>query len=784
GYLIPWFPDLLSGDVNTITGNPVREAFGRQIAFLRAIAAGAPHGSALQLRFISRPHEDVLQCVLVGASADAEDARVLSSIVVTALPPEVPLADLGLATLEQVLGELETDGMAAGDAAEIRRGVEPVDPTVRGAAATHDAVVLPWNWSAQAMLASLALLRRQPSIAHLVVHIERAELPTEIASFLQDEVERLIGEVQKDEERPALVATIHSYRRWLRLLPKGCLDLRVLVASRSGLVPGLAQSLSTDLTRSFEIGADGGLGAAEVVVPRTGSELDACAALLDELLLVPWRQPVDPALGRLAGLFDPLEANAAFRIPITPGGGLPGIATRRLSAIAGGVVGRTLRGDAIPLGVDHSGGPYVITAEDLNQHVLVAGQPGFGKSSTVRLLLRRLLEQRGTPFLVIDPAKDDYGALFDDLVLEGHEVAHVRFDLERVAFNPLAPPSGVGSAAHAGRVLAAFDAAWSLSAVYPLGLVMMQRALRRAYLTAAPAAPTLVDLYRHLADHIRRAGLTGEARANVEGSLLGRLEVLITTSVGRTLNGGPEDGIDWDHLTSRPTLIEMGSIAGPAERALLFALLIGSFVGYREANPLGGGLGHVTVLEEAHRVLRRSPAADAGVEVFIDGIAELRGAGQGFVIVDQTPGMLHPGVLKLTGTKLAHRLADAEERHAVAQSMVLTERQASELARLAPRRVVAYTASGDAASLLEVDEVYSAEAGLVRGRVPLTTLSHTPATEAPFPCVDCPVRCTGSGGLAKAPAYAATFKLQRPTPAPAELWAGAAKLATNQAEMY
>ena len=76
-------------------------------------------------------------------------------------------------------------------------------------------------------------------------------------------------------------------------------------------------------------------------------------------------------------------------------------------------------------------------------------------------------------------------------------------------------------------------------------------------------------------------------------------------------------------------------------------------------------LRHITILEEAHHLLRRTSTAQSSegsnvlgksVEMISNAIAEMRSYGEGFVIVDQSPGLLDMSVMRNTNTKLILRL--------------------------------------------------------------------------------------------------------------------------------
>ena len=308
-------------------------------------------------------------------------------------------------------------------------------------------------------------------------------------------------------------------------------------------MPGTPEYLGADLTRSTD--EVGSLPQAfEVVRPRTEADADGASAIIRNLSAVPWGlDGLDPQLAELLFLVDPVEANCAFRIPVTPRGGLPGISTRAAD-VPSGVVEMRGRvdgesGTLISLGTGPSVGAFGLSRHDLNEHLLVAGVPGAGKSTTVRSILVRL--EKEVPFLVLDPAKADYSELSGTAKV-------YRLGLDRVAFNPLVVPEGGSIIGHASRVLAAFDNAFRFSEVFPLARPLLGLALRAAYRSVRSGDvaklgarwPTIADLYRHVRAVIAEQGFAGEAVSNLKGSLLSRIEFLIDGGLGISLAGGPE----------------------------------------------------------------------------------------------------------------------------------------------------------------------------------------------------------------------------------------------------
>ena len=108
-------------------------------------------------------------------------------------------------------------------------------------------------------------------------------------------------------------------------------------------------------------------------------------------------------------------------------------------------------------------------------------------------------------------------------------------------------------------------------------------------------------------------------------------------------------------------------------------------------------LNHVTVLEEAHNLLRRTSDAQSqessnlrgqSVEMIANAIAEMRTYGEGFIIADQAPGLMDQSVIRNTNTKIIMRLPDQTDRELVGKAASLNDEQIVELAKL-PRGVAA-----------------------------------------------------------------------------------------------
>lgn len=101
-------------------------------------------------------------------------------------------------------------------------------------------------------------------------------------------------------------------------------------------------------------------------------------------------------------------------------------------------------------------------------------------------------------------------------------------------------------------------------------------------------------------------------------------------------------------------------------------------------------LKHVTVLEEAHNILKRTSTEQSSessnligksVEMITNAIAEMRTYGEAFVIVDQSPSSVSEAAIKNTNTKLIMRLPDARDREMVGKAAGLNDEQIVEIAK-------------------------------------------------------------------------------------------------------
>lgn len=704
GAVIPVLPDIGSDHDRVDSSNFI----GGYKALAESIANEPPGTVALQIRLNTtgekNGHLGSITPMVLGRSESIEGATRLWHLARATLPAEIDLR--ALETKDSLVAAIRHVDFQERRSTllEVRRRIEELSPYRPDALRyqRESPGVMRWQSELFGLRHTSAVLAQHPCPATVLLHMEPAEPSLDTLEFLDAEVRRLLDE-PRELMNPLREQTVNTYRRWLRDLPRAALHIRVGVAAAGPVTAGLPQSIGVELTEreSFEI-----------VKPYSTESRRTAEELFTTATANWWGESDEPSIDELLGLADTSEAAQIVRFPTPARGGTPGLPSARITTLPRSAQEQDSLGSLDPrrttyhLGHAVGGGTTGLSSRELNQHLLVCGLPGFGKTVTVQSLLYRLWTgKERIPFLVLDPAKTDYARLASAL---GPDARFIELSPTNIAFNPFGVPANSTALSHASRVLAAFDAALRLSSHWPLGYITLARAVYRVYdrFPEGGCAPTLALLRREIELVLKESKFQGSDGANVRASLLGRIDYLSNGPLGNALKGDEKHVIDYAELFSHPTIIQFRGFTGPTERSLIFALLLAGLISYREANPAEGGLCHLTVLEEAHRVLAGgNDASSEGIRLFVEAIAEQRSSGEGYIIVDQAPSLLHPGVSKLAGSVLSHRIVDAAERESVGSAVLLDARQQSDLARLPNGQAILYSADRFSSVVVEIEAV-------------------------------------------------------------------------------
>ena len=337
--------------------------------------------------------------------------------------------------------------------------------------------------------------------------------------------------------------------------------------------------------------------------------------------------------------------------------------------------------------------PVELNSDSITSHVFVTGSTGSGKTNTVY----KLLEEAEKNFLVVEPTKGEYRHVFGKGV---HKFGTNYMMGEVLRINPFVFPKGIHVYEHIDRILEVFNVCWPMYAAMPAVLKdSFIRAyekvgwdLRTSINSNGSIFPTFYDVVAEIDNVIEASDYSDENKGNYKGSLKTRLQSL-TNGINSYIFC--EDNISDEILFDSKTIVDLSRIGSQENKALIMGILVIKLQEYRmcrRSTEMNEGLKHITVLEEAHHLLKNavtstSPEMGGGVaaksvEMLANAIAEMRTYGEGFIIVDQAPGLLDKSVIRNTNTKIIMRLPDQEDRELVGRAANLNDDQIQELAKL------------------------------------------------------------------------------------------------------
>ena len=344
-----------------------------------------------------------------------------------------------------------------------------------------------------------------------------------------------------------------------------------------------------------------------------------------------------------------------------------------------------------------------LSSQSLASHTFITGSTGSGKSNTVYRILNEA-DEKDIHYLVIEPAKGEYKEIFgsrSDVSVYGTNP----YLSPMLRVNPFSFPKGIHVFEHLDRLVEIFNVCWPMYAAMP---AVLKSAIEKSYsdcgwdlmrsvnVYGENVYPSFSDVARNIRTIIDTSEYDTDNKGAYKGSLLTRLQSL-TSGINGTIFVSEE--IPSEELFDRNVIIDLSRVGSSETKSLIMGMLILKLQEYRITS-VGGinkKLNHITVLEEAHNILRRTSteqSADSAnlmeksVEMLSNAIAEMRTYGEGFVIVDQAPGLLDMAAIRNTNTKIIMRLPDQGDRELVGRAANLDDDQITELAKL-PRGVAA-----------------------------------------------------------------------------------------------
>lgn len=337
-----------------------------------------------------------------------------------------------------------------------------------------------------------------------------------------------------------------------------------------------------------------------------------------------------------------------------------------------------------------------LDCDSLTMHTFITGSTGAGKSNAVYEILNQLRNLYEIPFLVIEPAKGEYKNIFGKFTDVNVYGTNPKIS-NLLKINPFSFPDGVHVLEHLDRLVEIFNVCWPMYAAMP---AILKEAVEKAYVSAGwnlntsenekeGKFPNFADVLEQIENILNESAYSADSKGDYTGALMTRVRSLTT---GLNDQIFCSNDIKNEDLFDKSVIIDLSRVGSVETKSLIMGLLVMKLNEYRiDTGIANSPLRHITVLEEAHNLLKRTSTeqSDEGanllgksVELLSNSISEMRTYGEGFIIADQSPGLLDMSVIRNTNTKIILRLPEKNDRELVGYAAGLTDVQITELAKL------------------------------------------------------------------------------------------------------
>ena len=346
-----------------------------------------------------------------------------------------------------------------------------------------------------------------------------------------------------------------------------------------------------------------------------------------------------------------------------------------------------------------------LNLNSLTSHTFITGSTGAGKSNAVYEIIRQL-DILGLNFLVIEPAKGEYKNIFGnrgDVTVFGTNPQYT----DMLKINPFKFPKGIHVLEHIDRLVEIFNVCWPMYAAMP---AVLKDAILQSYQVCGwdlsesvnchfeELFPTFSDLLEQLIDVLNRSQYSEEVKSNYIGSLVTRIKSLTNGINGQIF---VSDELGDEELFDKKVIADISRVGSSETKSLVMGILIMRLNEYRMSTytQMNSALKHITILEEAHNILKKNNTEHAGegsnlsgksVEMISNSIAEMRTYGEGFIIVDQSPSAVDISAIKNTNTKIIMRLPEENDRRISGKAAAMKDKQVDEIAKLPKGVAVVY----------------------------------------------------------------------------------------------
>lgn len=357
-----------------------------------------------------------------------------------------------------------------------------------------------------------------------------------------------------------------------------------------------------------------------------------------------------------------------------------------------------------------------------NKHIFITGVTGTGKTTTCQ----KLLLESELPFLVIEPAKTEYRILMNNAKTENILIFTLGNDkVAPFRLNPFEFFEGESITSRVDMLKAAMEASFDMEAAIPQIIESAMYScyedygwnidtdenekFDNPYNEGVYSFPTLEDLLNKIEIEVTKHNFDDRLKKDYIGSITARLQGLLVGSKGQMLNA--RRSIDFRELIEKKVVLEIEGIKNGTEKSLVMGFILTNLCeALRAKYNKDKHFKHITLIEEAHRLLSKYSAGDSlnkknSVETFADMLAEVRKYGESLIIADQIPNKMTPEVLKNTNTKIVHKIFAEDDKEAIGNTISLSKEQKDFLSSLPTGRAIVFSQSWTKAVQVQIEQM-------------------------------------------------------------------------------
>jgi len=313
--------------------------------------------------------------------------------------------------------------------------------------------------------------------------------------------------------------------------------------------------------------------------------------------------------------------------------------------------------------------PFGLNPDELNQHTLITGRSGSGKTTILYLVAAQLPHHR-IPFLAFD-VKQDYRHL------HGYTDDCYVFNYKNFKFNPLRPPIGSDPIRWMQAFTNVFAQAYYLMAGTKGILQDVISELYHEYdvFSGKDVYPSMQDLLERVRlypverQYGRIPGFVESAQNRLKECILPLKQMFDC-----------DKGFPIENLLNKPTIFEFDGLL--SENQVFLTTLIMRFIfEYRISNKQRGCLRHIILFDEAKMVYdrNRDNIEGLGPNEVTQFTSQVREFGEGLICADQMPFILSESIKSNSYTMICMSQSGGKNIDDIAKAMHLSQEQISTL---------------------------------------------------------------------------------------------------------